>query len=100
MGSEVLLEQSELSVTAFDRCRRGGLRISRLAPDFEDGGYVTEENARHLAPLVDLRDSGRAQLMTDRDFVESEAVAMRPRNELPPESFFHLAEFTAHDLGD
>jgi len=61
---------------------------------------VAEEDAGHLAPLVDLGDAGRALLMFDRDLVEREAVAVRPRHELPPETFLHLAEFLGHDLGD
>jgi len=37
---------------------------------------VAEEDAGHLAPLIDLGNAGCALLMANRDFVESESVAM------------------------
>jgi hypothetical protein len=94
-----------LDVMGGDRVRSWGgggdwLCVPGLAPDFEDGGDVAEEDARHLAPLVHLSDTGCPLLMVDRNFMEREAVAMGARYELPPEAFFHFAEFACHDFGD
>jgi len=80
-------------------CRRF-FRMAGLAPDFENRGDVAEEDAGHLAPLVDLGDAGGALLVLDGDLVKCEAMAMRARHEFPPEAFLHFAEFLRHDLGD
>ena len=82
------------------RGRRRSARAAGLAPDFEDCGYVAEEDAGHLAPFINLGDAGGTLLMFDRDFVEREPVAMRARDEFPPEAFLHFAEFLRHDLSD